>query len=235
MSMNFLKGIKARIYAELPIWNPKGEYGNITILTNFFSCKPANYPISLYEREKKELSALYKTSFRYLEYGAGGSTFLFLENSGPKSKMYAIESDSKWITFLKRWRVIRRNMHERRLEFKYVDIGEVGSFGTPINMKRKDDWNNYSNSDALWKDNSFDTVLIDGRFRVACAANVALNCNNECKILIHDYTFRKEYHVVEEFLDLVKVTDTLCEFRIKKNIDYDITKKIYESYKDNYE
>ena len=79
--------------------------------------------------------------------------------------------------------------------------------------------------------NSIDLVFIDGRFRVACVLQTIMNCSKHTKILIHDYTQRQFYHLIEEFLEVVEIVDTLAIFQIKDNIDKQKILDLYEKYK----
>ena len=74
-------------------------------------------------------------------------------------------------------------------------------------------------------------MLIDGRFRVACALATIMNCKKSTKIMIHDYTFRQYYHILEEFLDIVETIDTLVVFKIKNNVDMKKVEELYNEYK----
>ncbi len=49
-----------------------------------------------------------------------------------------------------------------------------------------------------------DTILVDGRFRVACVLQSLLNLSSrrDCLILVDDYLDRPQYHAVEEFTDI---------------------------------
>ncbi len=49
--------------------------------------------------------------------------------------------------------------------------------------------------------------------------------------MIHDYTFREYYHIIEEFLDIVETTDTLVIFGKKTEIDIGKLNQLYEEYK----
>ena len=54
-----------------------------------------------------------------------------------------------------------------------VDIGEVGDWGVPKNLTNSSTWPSYS--DAILKYGyEADLVLVDGRFRVACALHAVL-------------------------------------------------------------
>jgi len=48
-----------------------------------------------------------------------------------------------------------------------------------------------------------DLILIDGRFRVACALNLFDQIENNTTIIFDDFLNRKNYHVVLEYYDIV--------------------------------
>jgi hypothetical protein len=57
-----------------------------------------------------------------------------------------------------------------------------------------------------------DTVLVDGRFRAACALAVWTEASPNTTVMIHDY-YRKNYHVVELFYDAVERAESLVVLR----------------------
>ncbi|WP_232473249.1 hypothetical protein [Brachyspira sp. SAP_772] len=63
--------------------------------------------------------------------------------------------------------------------------------------------------------NNIDTILVDGRFRVACVLNSIFYCRNAV-IIIHDFFNREYYNVLLNYLDIVEKADTLGVFKIKK-------------------
>lgn len=168
----------------------------------------------------------------YLEFGSGGSTFLAVLYSN--TKVYSVESDDNWIKYLSSWKVIKDSIYNKRLKFFYANIGAVKEWGVPINNDLKDVFYKYS-SDVFKNENvCFDTVFVDGRFRVACVLKSILECSEDVSILIHDYSMREEYHIIERYLDKVEDADSLFVFRKKSNIDYDELKLCYEKYKDDW-
>ena len=54
----------------------------------------------------------------------------------------------------------------------------------------------------------FDVYFVDGRFRVACVCAAFLHASKlgrtDVSVLMHDYRERPEYHVVQEFADIVE-------------------------------
>ncbi len=199
---------------------------------NFYREIPLDFPIMLSLDEKEFLIKYFKNSKNYLEFGAGGSTFLALLNSN--CNIISVESDLDWINYLCSYKFIR-NSEDNRLKLNHIDIGKTKNYGAPLNDDKKENYPQYS-KDVFQKINpkEFDLVFIDGRFRVACALQTILNCSKDVKILIHDYPKRKYYHIIEEFLDVAENADTLYSFKIKDNIDVERVKELYEEYKYEY-
>ncbi|MGC1630950.1 MAG: hypothetical protein WA749_02445, partial [Gelidibacter sp.] len=167
----------------------------------------------------------------YLEFGSGGSTLRALQKS--KAKIYSVESSLEWIDYLSKHLIIRLAKN-KRLFFHLVNIGKTESWGYPVSNDSKNLFPNYSNSIFdLLDSKKIDTVLIDGRFRVACALNVILNLssNKNTIILIHDFWNREKYEMVLQYLNLVQKVDSLGVFTIKNNLDLSLVKQEYDIYK----
>ncbi len=144
------------------------------------------------------------------------------------TRIVSVESDPSWIDYIRKWRIIRK-AEKTRLKFFSVNIGKVGDWGVPIETDKANLFPDYSrNVFEKFKDN--DLIFIDGRFRVACAIQAVLNSSINTKILMHDYTDREYYHVIEQFLDIVEVVDTMVLFKIKSDIDREQLLKLYEKY-----
>ena len=196
--------------------------------TDFHKEIPSKFPISLSENERTELIKQFNNHSDYLEFGAGGSTFLALLNSN--INITSIESDENWLNFLRSWAVILKYEHLKRLVFKHVDIGKTGEWGYPVSEDKKEFYPNYS-SKIFEEKKDFDLIFIDGRFRVACALTAILNCKNSTTILIHDYPIREEYHIVEKYLERIDTIDTLAIFKIKSDISFEDVRADYLKYK----
>lgn len=197
---------------------------------NFYKDIPNEFPVRLSDIEKQTICKYLKDSDNYLEFGSGGSTFLALENSN--TNVFSVESDQKWLDYLLSYKIINIAQRTQRLKFYPINIGEIRDWGYPINDDLKENYPNYS-AEIFEKIDckSIDTCLIDGRFRVACAIQTIINCPNIKYLMIHDYTFREYYHIIEEFLDIVDTTDTLVIFVKKSEIKTDKLNKLYEKYK----
>ena len=205
-------------------------------IRKFFSRKKNNvvsgaYPIVLSDLEKKFLIENVSGSKSYLEFGSGGSTFLVLTQTGVPL-VVSVESDMAWLDHLREWDCIVANEADKRLCFLHVNIGKTGDWGVPTEMDKKDLFPDYSMAPFVTHAKTkFDTVFINGRFRVACALQTILNSAPGTKILMHDYTFRPNYHIILQFLDIVDVVDTMALFKIKTDVSKKDVLDMYNKYK----
>lgn len=192
---------------------------------------PKEYPFVMYPEEKVLLKKYLSQSNDYLEFGTGGSTLFSLINSNVN--ITSIDTNKPWISFIKKYRIIRNNLG-KRLNIHFVDIGPTKYWGYPVNEDSREKFPDFSSKIfQINPEQNYDLALIDGRFRVACTMQVILNCrkNENLKILIHDYSLREEYKIVEKFLDVLEKEKTLFVFRIKENVNPEEVAEYYEKYK----
>ena len=65
-----------------------------------------------------------------------------------------------------------------------------------------------------------DVVLVDGRWRVACALQALLRCDAGATVMFHDFWNRPNYHGVLDFTDVVERVDNLAVLRRNPDIDW---------------
>ena len=151
----------------------------------------------------------------YFEFGAGGSTNIA---SYYKINTYSSESDIKWHNKLK----------NNRIKANYITIDlKAKSLGYPGKETNINDWKRYIQ--AYKSEYLANIILIDGRFRVACALDIFTKIKNDTIILIHDYSNRIKYHIIEKYYIKLKAWDRLAAFIKREDIKY-IPKKIYNQY-----
>jgi hypothetical protein len=162
----------------------------------------------------------------YLEYGMGGSTQLAW---GQVEILTGVESDGRFLGALRK----KLQLQTRRPDFAelhYADIGLTTNWGEPLFKKpspaRLRAWRQYTL--APWESLmprgiQPDTILIDGRFRVACALTSLLRmaANSPCELLIDDYADRPHYHAVEAFADKVALCGRMAVFRKPRHFHAD--------------
>lgn len=196
-----------------------------------YSPRPNFYSFVMSEKEILLFDKTIRNSKVYLEFGTGGSTLRTLLNS--KAKIYSVDSDLNWIRSMQRYWLIK--YHEnRRLHFFHVDIGPTREWGYPIGEDSRKIFPDYSSNvfNSIEK-NKIDTVLIDGRFRIACVLKTILEChaNENLVILIHDFWNRPAYYVLLKYIREIAVADTLGVFKLRDDWNLDYIKKDYDIYK----
>lgn len=153
----------------------------------------------------------------YLEYGTGGST---IHASRWVDKLFAVDSDSYFMKAVQK--KLDQQPRKATCRLIYADIGRTGPWGRPIKRKYEPgrepaSWRAYPELPwtALAEENIRpDTILIDGRFRVACAlASLRhLPAHSETEILFDDYAERQHYHALEQYALLKAVHGRMAIF-----------------------
>jgi hypothetical protein len=173
--------------------------------------------------------ACLETSRHYLEYGSGEST----RKAVLQSKLLSITSVESSAHYLEESLLgedaIFVAHQSGRLKFLLPDLGPLGEWGRPINSDKMHLWPNYALC-PYRQGFRPDLVLIDGRFRVACALVSLLEGTLETTLLIHDYMNRKQYHVLEEFIQIEKIVDTLVACHRRADIDEDRARRLLKEY-----
>jgi hypothetical protein len=128
----------------------------------------------------------------YLEYGSGGTTVL-ADRAGIPT--VSVESDPYFA------QAVRSTMRGRRVKLLNPNMGLTGFYGTPL-LRRKAKSQRYI--EAPFPSAPFpDFILIDGRYRVACAlaaAKHAHEAGRRATLMFDDYARRGYYHLIEKFL-----------------------------------
>ncbi len=144
-----------------------------------------------------EVIALFEAlddSTRYFEWGAGGSTKLAAMSGA--EMVISVESKARWIENVMANRRIKEALAAGRFRLHHADIGPTRKWGYPVQPVTREQAAGYHSRpwfdelalapDARW------FVLVDGRFRTACALNVVLS-GVRGTMVIDDYVMRDEY------------------------------------------
>ncbi len=163
----------------------------------------------------------------YFEYGSGGSTYQAF-NKKNIIKIYSVESDLTWYNKLKS---LLNN--DEKISFIYNEMDTLpNTWGNPGPKATNIQKINYSNQLGLLNEEiikNIDFILIDGRFRVACALKAFNLINENCFIAFDDFLNRKEYHIILDYYKIIdKTIDNnmvILQKKINKNINENIIKK----------
>ncbi|MCL6328454.1 tetratricopeptide repeat protein [Pectobacterium carotovorum subsp. carotovorum] len=178
------------------------------------------------EKETQLFENYVKKATRYFEFGSGGSTKLVARNN---VEVFGVESDKLWVETLK-------TEVGPQCKVEYVDIGPTKAWGYPIDDTHREKFPHYSEA-ILQYDRAFNLILVDGRFRVACALNAIKHTLENQKnivdttIFIHDFWDRPDYHVVLAFLETVDKAETAGVFKIKNDINIVVLNEVLGKYK----
>lgn len=183
------------------------------------------------EAEKQLFYEVIADSNVILEFGSGGSTVYALEQG---KKVFSIESSKWFVRLMKKSPVIKKAIQDNNLLYHQVQMGTTKECSVPLNSEHgelywKNSLESISSAPApivtdYW--DKIDTIFIDGRYRVACALNALINFPKVKKFIIHDYTNRPQYHILEKFFIREKEIENLVIFSPIIPIDI---KKIKES------
>jgi len=172
------------------------------------------------EKANSRFSVALESTNRYLEFGSGASTLVASESV---PMVVSVESDPAFLTAVERSLATRGTPRTGEVHLLHADIGRTGPWGKPVfpSLSRPRRWRNYPNAPwaSLGSDFSADLILIDGRFRVACALSVALNqMNQEWLMLVDDYVGRPEYSPIEQYITLSGTFGRMAEFRPNETV-----------------
>jgi hypothetical protein len=177
--------------------------------------------------EPKEIDMMTRYLARathYFEWGSGGSTGYAASFPSIRT-ILSIENDPQW--------AVEVQTNVPRAMVKYINTGPVNPGGSPRDGRMKSRWSEYYTA-CVHRHVDPDLVLIDGRWRVACAVSVALTLPNAI-VLIHDYTPRSSYHILEQYFDRIETCETLVAFTVKPNLDSRELNSVRERYQDQFE
>ncbi|MBC7738651.1 MAG: hypothetical protein H7245_15870, partial [Candidatus Saccharibacteria bacterium] len=145
-----------------------------------------------------------------LEYGAGGSTLVAADLAG--RLVFAVESAAAWVTRMEAW--FQANPPKARVVLHHGNIGKTREWGFPVDNRTVARWASYPVS--VWDRPDFehpDVVLIDGRFRLACALTVLFRITRPLTVLIDDYIDRPSYKKIETLVGAPQMAGRMAQFQ----------------------
>lgn len=153
----------------------------------------------------------------YFEFGGGGSTYQAAICPNIES-VICIESSKEWIRMIEE--KLKNTLYSNKVDFQYIEIHNKGDrWGHPSLEATSDEKRAYSNSILSYKNTPIDFILIDGRFRVACALKTFSCISDTCIVAFDDFLDRSHYHIVLDYYELIdKTEDNSMAILRKKNV-----------------
>ena len=136
-------------------------------------------------------------------------------------KSYAVEANKKWYDI-----GVKNGLKDNLLFRDLKCDGSGGLLSYPGKKSTMEDWKNFFQ--AYKKEYDADVILIDGRFRVACAFDVFSKIKKDTVVMLHEYK-RPQYSVINQYYDLIYEGGSLGVF-IKKNNINEIPLDVQEKY-----
>ncbi len=169
---------------------------------------------------RKVVTESIKQSKNYLEYGGGWSTKIA---STYGVNFLSIESDKTFCKYLSKKYVNNPNQY-----VKYIDIGITTRWGYPLHFStREGDVKKYYEYVSFPFKNSnerlhFDTILIDGRFRISCFLQVLIDFakyNKNSKVIFDDFFVdsRESYQFLLDYINEFDKHGSVCIIEINQN------------------
>ena len=168
------------------------------------------------------------TDGRFYEFGSGGSTYLACTLNGI-STIWSMESDTSFFNTMMKEPVIQEAIHKGKLKYLLTDVGSYNNWGNPALGTLKSQWSPYfSHIDNLSQTPTI--LLIDGRFRVACALHAYNKINEHTYVLFDDFTDRPFYHSVLKYYKVIETAGRMVVLQKKSGMSIDSADlEVYES------
>ena len=165
--------------------------------------------LTLPPEESAALTSAYQAASVILEYGTGGSTVVAADLPG--RDVFSVESAAPWLKMMEGW--FAKNPPLARLHLHHGHIGKTRKWGFPLDNSRVAHWASYPIS--VWDREDFvqpDVVLIDGRFRLACALTTLFRTTKPVTVLIDDYIDRAPYTQIEHLVGAPQMIGRMARF-----------------------
>ena len=144
------------------------------------------------------LVKVYTDSNSVFEFGLGESTRIAAAVGVPVFS--GVDSDAVYVSE-------SRKTSPSHFKFYFADLGLTGHWGMPLDVASKQVMQ-YQLSALQSEKLPFDVYLVDGRYRVASTCVALLHASKygkqDVSVLMHDYRERPEYHVVQDFADIIE-------------------------------
>eukprot|EP01071_Lankesteria_metandrocarpae_P004455 Lankesteria_metandrocarpae@DN3555_c0_g1_i1.p1 len=183
------------------------QYGNSFIPVASALPKPALHCAGRSQREQLVYFEIEKSLFsaavrrdgvQYFEWGLGGSTV----NAAPYvSKGASVDHYRIWCDNLIQDPTIECAKAAGTYQIICLELSEITESYGRVDKKDLGLYEPYVNAIKVYAEqqmiSTFNVVHVDGRFRVACAATAWQYMDGDSILLVHDYSRRPAYHVLE--------------------------------------
>lgn len=183
------------------------------------SCQdsPTKINAMMTKKEQEFLASYMTPTTRYFEWGSGGSTDTYGRLT--EGLVVSVENFRPWCDKVASLPFVKCRQKNKSLEYKCIIPHATGPAGYPENKNHSGDFAEYLN--AITAHPNFDVVLVDGRWRVACAMISLDYIKDSTVVFMHDVSdapSRKAYKTVYKWYDVIAQVDTLVAMRRKQDV-----------------
>jgi len=178
--------------------------------------------------EQSTLAEIYAGSKSAFEWGIGSSTMVALHVGVPR--LVAVDSAAAWVERVQ-GELNAAKTSTSNFTLRVASIGRTVKWGIPATDElRAAKWGRYSEQpEELSPGSPFDTYLVDGRFRVACALRAMLHGHAQSLVLVHDFE-RPQYQALLSVAKEVQRVDNLVVLQKKRSASRASLERMWMSY-----
>ena len=181
------------------------------------SCKdePKNLAVMMTAEEQQLLESYMTPTTRYFEWGSGGSTDTYSRLTS--NTVVSIENYKGWCDKVSSLPYVKCREREGNLFYKCIVPYPTIQYGYPEDPANNGKFDEYIN--AIEEYQNFDVVLVDARWRVACALKALDYITDDTVVFMHDMgPLRTYYDSVFKWYKEIKRADSLVAMRRRKNV-----------------
>ncbi len=178
------------------------------------------------------LVATYTGAHHFFEWGSGGSTRVAASRMHTLQTLVSVESDGAWALHSN----VSGYLPDTDAQMIFIDIdAKPSTWGHPGPAATEQAKRSYSEQLLLHPRTDFDVVLVDGRFRVACALSFVLKrLPSHSKLYFHDFFDRPGYHAILPFFTIFERGDTGVVLQARQDLtaaEWKDIDRLYEEYR----
>lgn len=219
---NWIKGNEAKISRakENKQWflDENGECLNSKTMKSvqkFCVDEEKQLQVMMSSEEQKMLESYFTPTTRYFEWGSGGSTDTYPRLT--KGLVVSIENYKPWCDKVSSLPYVRCREKKGTLHYKCIQPYATKEAGYPVDSAHNGNFEEYIN--AIKDYPNFDLILVDARWRVACALKALDFITDETVVFLHDMNGRRTYYnAVFKWYKEIDRSGSLVAMRRRKNV-----------------
>jgi len=191
-------------------------HDSVVIQPNICGDKPQQLKVMMRSDERQLLTSYMTPTTRYFEWGSGGSTETYPRLT--QGTVVSIENYKRWCDKVSTLPFVQCRQKQGTLHYKCIVPYPTKDGGYPVDAAHNGDFDEYIN--AIEEYPNFDVVLVDARWRVACALRALDYITDDTIVFLHDHIIGKRdyYTPIFKWYEEIKRVHTLVAMRRRKGV-----------------